>query len=570
HDLPAFSFDPLPSGHPAYPEASRSHAHSHLDMKYSSSSSGYQTPRQVCGPYGPYQPSPSESRGYASGCQSESTSPLPQPPGERAGHHGNGAGSDPQVTDALRSSGESVGWRDHITHGSFKRVHRPQAACSTPSDMSGPPTPVHTSSPMCPQEREDEIRTTDILNGDYDPPPPQQNLHHNNPTHPDARPAQAHVADPSPSSPPPQRPEDQRSQVASATAQAEPGNGCGSPADPTTPAPAPNQNQNHCSPTSTAPSTQNHDTNTTTTAVTPPVSVTSDQAAQCQAPGSPTQGASSADTSLESAPSLDSAPSLESAPRDAKSQPVVTQATVHPESPTRGTVPQANGSPAAPPEVPKLDAPAAAPEADAGRVGRPTPHYSHHLVNHHGANGHHYHPGVPAIAPAPAAMPGGYAQPHPGGSYSYANLPHPQANAYPQPPLPEKRRQPSQPGSPESEVAGGTLGRISSSSSSVPQQQQHHVTFSPTVGEIAPSGGQAEAGGAAEAENSSRVSVKFVQDSSRFWYKPSISREQAIGALKEREPGAFLIRDSNSFQGAYGLALKVATPPANISNHSSK
>jgi len=107
HDLPAFTFDPLPSGHPAYPEASRSHAHSHLDLKYSSSSSGYQTPRQACGPYGPYQPSPSESRGYASGCQSESTSPLPQPPGERAGHHGNGApehgqpplsGSDPQVT----------------------------------------------------------------------------------------------------------------------------------------------------------------------------------------------------------------------------------------------------------------------------------------------------------------------------------------------------------------------------------------------------------------------------------------------------------------------------------------
>lgn len=44
----------------------------------------------------------------------------------------------------------------------------------------------------------------------------------------------------------------------------------------------------------------------------------------------------------------------------------------------------------------------------------------------------------------------------------------------------------------------------------------------------------------------------------------------AIAALKEREPGTFLIRDSNSFQGAYGLALKVATPPPNISNHSSK
>ncbi len=44
----------------------------------------------------------------------------------------------------------------------------------------------------------------------------------------------------------------------------------------------------------------------------------------------------------------------------------------------------------------------------------------------------------------------------------------------------------------------------------------------------------------------------------------------AIAALKEREPGAFLIRDSNSFQGAYGLALKVASPPPNVNNHSSK
>ncbi|KAK7884772.1 hypothetical protein WMY93_027895 [Mugilogobius chulae] len=44
----------------------------------------------------------------------------------------------------------------------------------------------------------------------------------------------------------------------------------------------------------------------------------------------------------------------------------------------------------------------------------------------------------------------------------------------------------------------------------------------------------------------------------------------AIAALKEKEPGTFLIRDSNSFQGAYGLALKVATAPVNINNHSSK
>lgn len=79
HYLPGYTLDPLPSGHPAHPEASRSHGHSQLDLKYgssSSSSSTYQTLHQMC-PCSPYQPSPAESRGYASSYQSESTSQLP-------------------------------------------------------------------------------------------------------------------------------------------------------------------------------------------------------------------------------------------------------------------------------------------------------------------------------------------------------------------------------------------------------------------------------------------------------------------------------------------------------------
>ncbi|CAJ1078737.1 tensin-1 isoform X2 [Xyrichtys novacula] len=66
----------------------------------------------------------------------------------------------------------------------------------------------------------------------------------------------------------------------------------------------------------------------------------------------------------------------------------------------------------------------------------------------------------------------------------------------------------------------------------------------------------------------SRLNVKFVQDTSKFWYKPDISREQAISLLREREPGAFVIRDSHSFKGAYGLAMKVASPPPSV--HQSK
>ncbi|KAM9766944.1 tensin-1 isoform 4-T4 [Menidia menidia] len=61
-----------------------------------------------------------------------------------------------------------------------------------------------------------------------------------------------------------------------------------------------------------------------------------------------------------------------------------------------------------------------------------------------------------------------------------------------------------------------------------------------------------------------KMNVKFVQDTSRFWYKPDISREQAINLLKDREPGAFIIRDSHSFRGAYGLAMKVACPPPTV------
>ncbi|KFD70518.1 hypothetical protein M514_01015 [Trichuris suis] len=60
----------------------------------------------------------------------------------------------------------------------------------------------------------------------------------------------------------------------------------------------------------------------------------------------------------------------------------------------------------------------------------------------------------------------------------------------------------------------------------------------------------------------------FVKDTSKFWYKPSISREEAISVLKDKQPGAFIIRDSNSFPGAFGLALKVAIPPPGVQTKS--
>ncbi|XP_071450717.1 tensin-2 [Hetaerina americana] len=79
-----------------------------------------------------------------------------------------------------------------------------------------------------------------------------------------------------------------------------------------------------------------------------------------------------------------------------------------------------------------------------------------------------------------------------------------------------------------------------------------------------PSGGQKQY--YSEHQEVSPAHVKFVRDTSRFWYKPTISREEAIAILKDKQPGTFVVRDSNSFPGAFGLALKVATPPPNVSN----
>ncbi|XP_041835790.1 tensin-2-like isoform X2 [Melanotaenia boesemani] len=161
----------------------------------------------------------------------------------------------------------------------------------------------------------------------------------------------------------------------------------------------------------------------------------------------------------------------------------------------------------------------------------------------------------------PSPVPEGYHTPtFPLASYYYSllNVPHVPYTGYTavtipaiQPPLPEKKRHSSTAASPNGHSA---LLRVSSA-----PFPSHHVTFSPAVGEQ--SRGSAQQSCREDADI--RVNAKFVQDSSKYWYKPGISRDQAIAVLKDKEPGTFLIRDSNSFQGAYGLALKVVTPPPN-------
>ncbi|KFW71040.1 Tensin-4, partial [Pygoscelis adeliae] len=56
--------------------------------------------------------------------------------------------------------------------------------------------------------------------------------------------------------------------------------------------------------------------------------------------------------------------------------------------------------------------------------------------------------------------------------------------------------------------------------------------------------------------------MKFVMDTSKYWFKPSITRDQAIQLLKDKEPGTFIVRDSTSYRGSFGLAMKVPISPS--------
>ncbi|XP_057686313.1 tensin-2 isoform X3 [Corythoichthys intestinalis] len=599
HNLPAFTFDPLPSCHPSYPEASRSHAHSHLDLKYSSSSSGYQTPRQMC-PCSPYQPSPSESRGYASGYQSESTSPLP-PTSSMMGHCSHNSGSaehnhshhrhhpDTQQsycsdshTDGLRHSSESVGWRDHITNGSFKRANREgHGVCSTPSDMSGPSTPVHTSSPLRTQEspspgKEYEVRKK-VISSDHEAREPQDGHYSSGNV------IQESTENPTSSTDPSVAPIKSQASDTNSPNQTDSHNHCTTPNIPPPPKTVQQQHCNHEAPSSTrntclnsettvassqgyvvrAPSLadhpQHHNSETPHPSEAAAVPSSSTQAV-CHPP-SQTQATSSFESPLpqvngSSSPTSGSFPEA-SKPTNGTSS---TRSSTTPAS-SYNQASSMEGSPVSDSPVPGF--------ATLGRklmmggsdiqhpnhipVQNGPPHHPYSGIEHNPTldiNKRHCYSGHPPQLHQISVS-----------NYSTISIPLP----HPQPPLPEKRH--AHPGSPsdETEVLKPTMSHSHNS------QHQHHVTFSPTVGEIAPGDHhQSDTVVSEDSENGNRVSVKFVQDSSRFWYKPGISREQAIIALKQREPGTFLIRDSNSFQGAYGLALKVATPPLNVNQHSNK
>uniref|UniRef100_A0A3B3HGF9 Tensin 3 n=1 Tax=Oryzias latipes TaxID=8090 RepID=A0A3B3HGF9_ORYLA len=132
----------------------------------------------------------------------------------------------------------------------------------------------------------------------------------------------------------------------------------------------------------------------------------------------------------------------------------------------------------------------------------------------------------------------------------------------PAPMLPEKRRgmEAGETGSHSPSLSGFSSPHSSSSLS---------ISFSPSTTSD-PFRGLSGAPSPGADSSSKQDTVKFVQDTSKFWYKPDISRDQAIAVLKDKEPGSFIVRDSHSFRGAYGLAMKVATPPPTVLQHSKK
>ncbi len=91
-----------------------------------------------------------------------------------------------------------------------------------------------------------------------------------------------------------------------------------------------------------------------------------------------------------------------------------------------------------------------------------------------------------------------------------------------QPPLPEKQRSP-----PLHNVSDCTgTSSIKSAGKPSTSPAQFHVSFSTTTNELPPTSKYkvTPSNGMEEAEK--RLSSKFVQDSSKYWYKPGISRDQ--------------------------------------------
>ncbi|XP_064517327.1 tensin-1 isoform X18 [Pseudopipra pipra] len=193
--------------------------------------------------------------------------------------------------------------------------------------------------------------------------------------------------------------------------------------------------------------------------------------------------------------------------------------------------------------------------------GYSSPEERHLTLSRQSSSSGYQPPSTPSFPVSPAYYPG-TSTPH---SSSPDSAAYRQGSPTLQPALPEKRRMSAGDRSnslPNYATVNGKVSSPLSSGMSSPSGGSA-VTFSHTLPDFSKF---------SMPDNSpeTRANVKFVQDTSKYWYKPDISREQAIALLKDREPGAFIIRDSHSFRGAYGLAMKVASPPPTVMQQNKK
>uniref|UniRef100_A0A8C4ZFV8 Tensin 3 n=1 Tax=Gadus morhua TaxID=8049 RepID=A0A8C4ZFV8_GADMO len=114
----------------------------------------------------------------------------------------------------------------------------------------------------------------------------------------------------------------------------------------------------------------------------------------------------------------------------------------------------------------------------------------------------------------------------------------------PPPLLPEKKR------ASDGELSLGTASPVPSGFSSPHSGSSLSIPFPNSLPDLSLQT-QGVASPLPDVLSSRLVTVKFVQDTSKFWYK-------------DQEAGCFIVRDSHSFKGAYGLAMKVATPPPSV------
>ncbi|XP_053926278.1 tensin-1 isoform X27 [Cuculus canorus] len=223
----------------------------------------------------------------------------------------------------------------------------------------------------------------------------------------------------------------------------------------------------------------------------------------------------------------------------------------------------AHGNLVAPPGSPSLARHQAAMAVPPGSplYGYPSPEERHLTLSRQSSSSGYQPPSTPSFPVSPAYYPG-TSTPH---SSSPDSAAYRQGSPTPQPVLPEKRRMSTGDRSnslPNYATVNGKMSSPLSSGMSSPSGGST-VAFSHTLPDFSKLS-------MPDISPETRANVKFVQDTSKYWYKPEISREQAIALLKDREPGAFIIRDSHSFRGAYGLAMKVASPPPTVMQQNKK